>query len=235
VHGPTRILFIHHSVGRYLLRDGAIRDRLRSLDPALVLWDHDYNKVGLTGPDGAPASGAFPVPGDNTDPDGFLRLFAGADNEARHARARALEFDVVALKSCYPNSAIGSDEELQEIKDTYRSLVRSLTELHGVEFVLLTSPPLAPLRTSAAQARRARSLATWLAETTAETAALNVTVLDLFDLLADRDDHRLRKEYRRLLPVDSHPNRRAGQEVGDALAATLAAAASRARTRASAA
>jgi nucleotide-binding universal stress UspA family protein len=226
-----RILLLHHSVGRYLIRDGDLRSRLALGDPPLELWDHDYNKFGLTTATGEKTV-AFPIPGDDTDPPGLLRLFAGDDAEARAAREQALAFDVIAMKSCYPNSGIADEADLEVMMATYRDLLAALAGIGRRQFVLLTSPPLAPLRTNSAQGRRARSVAAWLAGPAAADIP-NVRVFDLFDRLAeppgaDQSD-RLRKIYRRRLPFDSHPNIRAGRDVGPEMIATLQEAARAAR------
>ncbi|MCW2981305.1 MAG: hypothetical protein JWO14_3032 [Solirubrobacterales bacterium] len=230
-----RILFLHHSVGRYLIRDGELRRRLSALrvdDRPLVLWDHDYNQRGIHDGEGRPLGRAFPLPGDDTDPPGLLNLFAGEDEAARLARRQALDFEVVMLKSCYPNSAIRSETELARIKEVYRRLLTALADHPDNQFLLLTSPPLVPLRTNRRQSRCARRLSIWLVR--GVDLPPNVAVFDLFDRLAipertgARAD-RLRKRYRRRLPVDSHPNVRAGEEVAADLLAAIAGAAARSR------
>lgn len=232
---PIRILFIHHSVGRYLIRDGELRQRLSPLradDRPLALWDHDYNQRGLHDGEGRPLERAFPLPDDDTDPLGLLNLFAGEEEDARLARRQALDFEVVMLKSCYPNSAIGSDAELGRVKEVYRRLLTALADHPDNQFLLLTSPPLVPLRTNRGESRRARKLSTWLFR--GVDLPPNVAVFDLFDRLAiperagARAD-RLRKRYRRRLPVDSHPNVRAGEELAPGLVDAIVGAAARSR------
>lgn len=224
---PVQILFIHHSVGRYLIRDGGLRDLLaaqtRLPGVTVELWDHDYNKLGLTDGQGHQLETAFPLPGDDTDPSALARLFAGGDAEAAAARGKMLEFDLIAMKSCYPNSAIRSDADMDALKMVYAGLLGSLSALPGYRFLLLTSPPLAPLRTKGDDGHRARNVADWLV---AEADGIpNVRVFDLFDRLAagraDRHADRLARPYRRLLPVDSHPNVRAGREIGPAVVAKM--------------
>lgn len=232
---PIRALFIHHSVGRYLIRDGSLRRRLSRRPPGgapIALWDHDYNRRGLCDGSGRPLGRSFPLPDDDTDPPALLNLFGGGGSAAEAARRQALEFEVVAMKSCYPNSAIGSDAELARDEDVYRRLLAALAELPHNEFLLLTSPPLISLRTNREQSQRARQLSSWLAHD-AELPA-NVAVFDLFDRLATpaaagAHGNRLRRRYRRRLPVDAHPNVRAGEEVGPELVKAIARAAARAR------
>lgn len=227
-----RVIFLHHSVGRYLIRDGGLRARLADGSPPLELWDHDYNTLGLSDASGTSVGRAFPLPGDDTDPPALLGLFTANDAVTLAARRQVLEFDVVAMKSCYPNSAIGDDAQLASLRSTYQALISALATISGRQFVLLTSPPLIPLRTNSSQGRRARALADWLADTAASGPA-NVRVLDLFDRLAEPMDaaqaNRLRRYYRRRLPVDSHPNRRAGREVAESIVAALQDAARSAR------
>jgi hypothetical protein len=231
-----RILFIHHSVGRYLIRDGALRQRLAAIaaagSPLLELWDHDYNKRGLTDGSGRSLGRAFPLPDDSTDPPALLKLFESEDSAARLAREQVLDFDLVAMKSCYPNSGIDSDAELARNQDIYRRLLESLAVLPRNQFLLLTSPPLVPLRSHRAEGRRARRLAIWLSEEV--ELPPNVSVFDLFDRLAAPDGpraDRLRRRYRRRLPIDAHPNVRAGEEVAPALVESFVRSAARARKR----
>jgi hypothetical protein len=143
-------------------------------------------------------------------------------NEYAPIRKLALGYDAIAIKSCYPNSHIISDEHLEEIKSYYQSIARYFATQPTKQLVILTSPPLVPLKTNAAAAQRARVLATWLATT---NFGKNVTVFNLFDLLAapqtDSQANMLRREYRRWLPVDSHPNARASRAIAPEFVACL--------------
>lgn len=69
------ILFIHHSVGENLIRDGSIREILT--EEGFDFWDHGYNnsKFGLRNEKGNPA-GCYWIPEDNTNPDGLAALFS---------------------------------------------------------------------------------------------------------------------------------------------------------------
>jgi hypothetical protein len=227
-----RIVFIHHSVGRQLLLYGKVREQLAKLstpDCKIELFDHDYNRIGLTGADGQKTGQSFPLPGDDTDPPALAKLFTGAEADVIGLREKILSYDVIALKSCYPNSAIRSDEAERSRMDLYQQLIAAITRIPR-EFVLVTSPPLTPLRTSASQAARASRVARWLA-TDATAGAGNVSVFDLFHHLAEpsgRDAGMLRKGYRRALPFDSHPHERAWQQIAPQFAEALAAAVARA-------
>lgn len=202
-----RALFVHHSVGRYIMQHGGLREQLAAgLGPkqtTIELWDHDYNKFGLSDSAGTALGRSFPIPDDNTDPGGLVKLF---ESRAAPYFDELLSFDLVLAKSCYPNSGIKSSARLDELKRIYQQLFAAVAQCN-IEFVLLTSPPLAPLRTNAQEAARARELAEWLAK---QTPAANIRIFNLFDVLAEADGSRqagmLRKEYRRFLPFDSHPN-----------------------------
>src|SRR5689334_14146151 len=100
--GRLKALFVHHSVGRYIIARGGLRQRLsesasgRGLE--IDLWDHDYNKFGLSDGAGNRLGRGFPIPGDNTDPDGLLELFRQANQGAPFA-TELHSFDLVLTKS----------------------------------------------------------------------------------------------------------------------------------------
>jgi hypothetical protein len=227
-----RTLFIHHSVGRQMLLYGKVREQLAQLsthDRQIALFDHDYNRIGLAGADGQKTGHTLPMPGDDTDPPALASLFTSAGADVIAVREKILAYDVIAMKSCYPNSAIRSDEGEHARMDVYRQLITALTRIPR-EFVLVTPPPLTPLRTSAAQAARASRVAHWLS-TDATADATNISVFDLFHLLAEpdgRDANMLRKHYRRALVFDSHPHGRAWQQIAPKFAGALVAAVARA-------
>src|SRR5437016_5539766 len=117
-----RIIFLHHSVGRILVRDGGVRDLIAQLNKRdgtqHEFWDHDYNQIGLTGPSGEKTGLSFDVPGDNTDPDGLDTLFSQPVHDPPdNALSHLLTFDVIAFKSCYPACAIRSDAQLERYKE----------------------------------------------------------------------------------------------------------------------
>jgi hypothetical protein len=211
-----RVVFVHHSVGRYMLAHGHVRGTLSA--KGIGLWDTDYNKFGARD-DGGNTIVAPPVPDDNTDPDGLLNIFArhsGADEQFIRWLAG---FDLVALKSCYPASNIESDDELLARQKLYDQLV-ALAAGQLSKVVLLSPPPLAPLRTSHQNAARATRLAHWMA--TEMSLPGNITVFDLHSLLAypggQSGDGTLAGQYRRLVPFDSHPNTSGARAAGERLA-----------------
>ncbi|MCA9328136.1 hypothetical protein KC959_00030, partial [Candidatus Saccharibacteria bacterium] len=75
--------------------------------------------------------------------------------------------------------------------------------------IILTSPPLRPTSTSKENAARAKELASWLRR---ENFGNYVSVFDFFSLLSD-DDGCLKKDYRRLIWLDNHPNKRAAKDI----------------------
>ncbi len=193
------ILFIHRSVGQNLLDDGgfalelkaAAKKANKSVDFADI--NNNYDHV---------------VPGADTKPLDYLDYFSRT----------TLKEDLVMIKSCYPNNAIRSDSDLEQLKITYKKLVDAFLNHSKGRLLILTSPPLRPIRTSNGEARRARNLATWL-----EDKSFNerVRVFNFYDLLAEPagsvDANTLKKKYRRLLPWDNHPKKNASQKISPML------------------
>ncbi|MFZ0161481.1 MAG: hypothetical protein WAL50_20820 [Kineosporiaceae bacterium] len=224
---PVRALFVHHSVGGQLLRQGRLRERLAGLatagGPVVELWDHDYNQIGLSDGTGTRLGRAFPVPDDDTDPPGLLRLVQGDGGGAPYL-AELTGVDVLLLKSCFPNNRLRTDQDVTALRQTYQALFDTLGRWPSTRAVLLTSPPLHPRHTSGAEAARARELAAWLLQTPRPD---NVGVFDLFGVLAAPDGSQagmLRRNYRRRFRLpDSHPNDRGAQDAAVALTDYLAA------------
>lgn len=227
---PIRALFLHDSASRRLLTDGNIRTRLGMQGPPvhpIELWDYDYCKHVLHDGDDVPHKHISLLDGEIAGPAAFRRLFRGRDPEARAALLEALEFDVIALGAGHRASTIANDLELYRLKSAYKWLFAALAALPR-EFVVLTSPPLPLLRTEEAKAERARDLADWLAGDIAGWYD-NVAVLDLFDLLSERDGaqaNRLPKRFR-TGPLYSRLNSRGAYVAGLALASAIAVAAER--------
>ncbi len=217
-----RVLFIHHSTGRNLIQEGDVRlhmdqaNATKSLD--LVLWDHDYNSIGLSDTAGDRLGYSFEIPNDNTDPAGLHTLWTTANAARDSILAR---FDIIAFKSCYyPTMSIGSDEELEQYKTWYREIRDVLDQHPSKIFVIMTPPPLLDLLTDDDDAARARAYATWLGSDEFLAGHANLRFFDLYTLMAHPDDgsvhaNRLRQEYERGgTVIDSHPNELANQTVG---------------------
>jgi hypothetical protein len=210
------LLFVHHSVGRRIVAAG-LREQLAAIDPSLQLWDHDYNHVGMTGPDNQRRQGgSLPMPDDNTDPPGLLKLLREAANGGE-LHSKLAKFEIFVLKSCYPNSNLASEAELASSKQTYLDIAEAASRLSQA-VVILTSPPLVREKTTRDNSQRARELADWMASS---GNLESVTVIDLFGALAARSGiflNCLAMPYRGMLPFDSHPNGR-----GSRVAAKLVA------------
>ncbi len=212
----TDVIFLHHSVGRNLIREGRVRERLT--EAGFRFWDHEYNWEGLTRPDGTPAGYSYGIPGDNTDPDGLARIFSQpAFPWPVNAFSGLLQHEVIIVKSCFPNSHIQSDEQLQEIQGHYLRMRERMDRFPHHLFIIVTSPPLNPAETVPEAAARARALSRWLQSDEFLAGHPNLAVLDLFGLLAEDDPaapdfNMLRAEYRE--GTDSHPSRLANETVG---------------------
>jgi hypothetical protein len=208
---PTHIIFLHHSCGHNLIEQGDVREGLTQLGYAF--YDHGYNGDGLRLADGSYTGTNFDVPGDNTDPDGIAAIFAQPlhdppDNTFSHL----MQYDVIAFKSCFPTSNIGSEEQLEAYRSHYRS-VRDRMDQHPERiFIVVTQPPQVPGASNAEEARRARALADWLASDEFLGGHPNVFTFDFFGHLAGSENF-LRPEYR-FDDYDGHPNQRANREIG---------------------
>jgi len=217
----VRILFMHHSTGANLVRDGGVREGLTAL--GYEFWDHGYNDEGLSDGDGLATGRTFGVPDDNTSPDGWAAVFAQEPTSPpANAFSYMLEFDVIAIKSCFPASNITDDEMLANYEAWYLA-IRARIDLHPDKlFILFTPPPLVPNETEPGNAARAQRWAAWLSSDSYAGGRRNLAVFDFFHLLSD-DQGFLRREYR-LDAWDSHPNEPANRSIGPLLVDFLDAA-----------
>lgn len=212
----TDVIFLHHSVGRNLINQGGVRERLT--EAGFRFWDHDYNWEGLTRPDGTLAGYSYGIPGDNTDPDGLARLFSQPVFPwPVNAFSGLLQHEVIIVKSCFPNSHIQSEEQLREMQGYYLKMRERMDRFPNHLFIIVTTPPLNPAETTPEAAARARALSRWLQSDEFLAGHPNVAVFDLFGLLAEDDPtapdfNMLRAGYRE--GVDSHPNQFANETIG---------------------
>jgi hypothetical protein len=218
----TNVIFLHHSTGKSLIAQGDVRALLA--ERGYAFWDHDYNTVGLTRPDGTRTGTSYDVPelnpgtrgGGNTDPEGLALLFAQpAHDPPDNAFSRLLQHEVLIFKSCFPNSAIKSAEMLEQHRAWYLGM-RDVIDQHPDKiFILLTTPPLHPAGTTLEHAARARALSNWLRSDEFLIGHPNLFVFDFFGLLADSETNMLRSEYQiDSDTADSHPNALANQTIG---------------------
>lgn len=212
----TNVIFLHHSTGRNLIRQGGVRERLTAA--GFQFWDHDYNYEGLIRPDGTRTGYSYGIPDDNTDPDGLAQLFSQRFCPwPVNAFSGLMQHEVIAFKSCFPVSRITSDEQLAQYK-TYYHQIREVMDRHPNRiFIVVTPPPLNPATTDAETAARARAFANWLKSDEFMAGHPNVFTFDFFDLLAEGDPaapdfNMLQVAYRE--GEDSHPNQLANQAIG---------------------
>lgn len=214
--GFTNAIFLHHSTGRNLIRQGEVRERLT--EAGFQFWDHDYNYEGLIRPDGTRTGYSYGIPNDNTNPDGFARLFAQrVYGFPLNAFSGLMQHEVIAFKSCFPASRITSDEQLAEYKAYYLNIREVMDQHRDRIFIVVTPPPLNPAATDAETAARARAFANWLKSDEFLAGHPNVFTFDFFDLLAEGDPSApdfdmLRAACRE--GEDSHPNQLANETIG---------------------
>lgn len=208
------LFFLHHSTGLNLLNQGHVRQLVIDYNTQhgthFVLWDHDYNAIGLTDPRGLKVARCYNIPNDNTDPVGLHELWT-TSNSARDSILA--NHQVIAFKSCYPNSDIYTDAMLAQYKTWYLE-IRDELDLHPDHvFLAMSPPPLHPCRTTLASADRARAFADWLGSPAFLSGHPNLRYFDLFNALAEPRDapgrNVLRAAYCNTLDcptADSHPN-----------------------------
>jgi hypothetical protein len=230
--GGTKIIFLHHSTGRLLIQLGGIRKLLHAKNKIeganYEFWDHDYNKIGLSGPLGNRLKISLEIPNDNTDPNGLDDIFSQpVHSPADNALSNMVLFNVVITKSCFPNSAIKTEAQLDRYKFHYSHIRETISRFPNIMFILLTQPPLIPkpfpgypdsASTNIEDALRARKFSNWMKSNDFKNGSSNIFVFDLFDLLAEpetatKNANMLRHGYRSFLGFDSHPNYRANRVI----------------------
>jgi hypothetical protein len=229
----TNVIFLHHSTGRNLIRQGGVRGRLT--EAGFQFWDHDYNYEGLTRPDDTRAGYSYSIPDNNTDPDGFVQLFAQRVYQLPlNALSGLMQHEVIAFKSCFPASNITDDGQLEQYKTWYLRMRKVMDCYPDRIFIVITPPPLNPAATDAETAARARDFASWLKSDEFLAGHPNVFTFDFFNLLAEGDPlapdfSMLRASYRE--GEDSHPNQLANQTIGPLFADFIVEAAQTYRAR----
>ena len=219
--GFTNVLFLHHSTGRNLIEQGNVRALFT--EAGFDFWDHDYNDIGLTRPDGTRTGYSYNIVNDNTDPDGLADLFAQpVRGWPINAFSSLMQHEVIIFKSCFPVSDISSQAELDQYKRYYLG-IRDVIDRHPDRiFVALTPPPLVPESTTPENATRAREFADWLKSDEYLDGHANLVTFDFSELLAEDDPSApdygmLRTEYRPGIEGDSHPNALANETTGPLL------------------
>jgi hypothetical protein len=215
----TNIFFLHHSVGQHLIDEGHVRQLFR--EAGYNLWDQGYNQEeGQRSPSGERLSHIYYVPHDNTDPNGLEIIFnQPLFDLPLNTFSGLMQHEVIIVKSCFPNSQITSDEELEQYKTWYRNIRASFDQHPEKLFIVVTQPPLNPAVTSPEAAQRARQLADWLTSDEFLAGHDNLAAFDLFDLLAESNPNSpkfnmLRVDYRPTEGNDSHPTKPANELIG---------------------
>jgi len=229
----TRILFIHHSTGGNLIKEGNLRQKLTSVDPAVELWDHNYNLFpvftrllahithlrGLSDSKGRYTGKDYNITLSNNSPKEYAEIFSRDPNDK--TLTSILSYDVIAFKNCYPTTRIKSDKQLIDNISEFTKIRDSVERFPKNQFILVTPPPARRETTNASQALRARQMVSVLNSLMFAHGIKNLHIFDLFNLLADTDGY-LKKEYCRRIPWDSHPNRAANAFIAPLFATYLA-------------
>lgn len=202
-----KLLFIHRSVGHHLLEQGRLRDHL---DTEVQLDDYDNNLGILTQSDGTTTTNSISMPGNNTNPDNLVAFF-------QQWPGILDSYDTIMLKSCYPNSHIKSEEQLEEVKAQYQAIFEAFAA-HKKQLIVLTTPPLRPLLTNQNEAKLASELAYWLMASATKTGARVFDLHHAYAEMSGKHQGMLKREYRRVLPWDTHPNRIAHEATAPQLA-----------------
>ncbi len=181
-----KFLFIHHSCGANLLRDG-LREALRKNN--YLVNDASYGTEIAQ----------------KTDPPDFVRTFGELFEKVMTWRLpKGERYDIVAFKSCYPACNIRDERMLESYKSYYRTIMKRFRQNPNVLFIPFSPPPLVPAATRPERAKLARKFANWLKDEYSYQA-WNVWAFDFFGVLADPETDCTRAEYRRN-ERDSHPN-----------------------------
>lgn len=199
-----KVLFIHRSVGQGIISKGNVRTLL---SPDIKFDDFNHNTTTLTRHNGEVIHDVLPEIGEDTRPEDIERMFASWP-------VLLDDYEVIAIKSCYPNSRIKNSEQLAEIKDVYMHIIEHVSA-HGKQLLILTTPPLRPRFTNNVEISHADDLAAWLMMQVSD----KVSVFDLRHLLSKNGV--LKPEYRSWFPWDNHPNRRGYKASAEALAGIL--------------
>ncbi len=208
-HCHTRLVFIHHSVGRNWLLEGELKARLIAMGIGV--------QSATRGSEVGQETHIHHWPGKFRDDMDDIIWF---DAYSEGHRSDRYENDIIMFKSCYPNSDIGADGgDTGDAYDPERTLANYRAAFDGLrevfaeypekKFIYVTAPPLVPSKTTPENAARGRRFNDWLKNEYAvdyadKTNLENFSVFDFFAVLAD-ENNVLKKEYRRS-DINSHPN-----------------------------
>jgi len=229
-NNKKNILFIHHSTGGNLLSQGEVRKLLIAKSDDVAFWDHGYNlypslllskilgpitfRTGLSDPKGRQTSEDFDIVISNNSPREYAEIFNREISDP--TLSKILKFDTIIFKNCFPTTKIESDEQLEEIIEYYKKVKTGVERFPEKTFVVFTPPPVRAEVTKPESAKRARKLADWMNSTEFISTSSNLKVFDFYSLLADlkgENANMLRRDYVPLIYLDSHPNRKANQQI----------------------
>lgn len=229
----TKVLFIHHSTGGNIIKDGRLRDLLEQENSDIELWDHSYNLfpifpglvakftnfTGLTDPQGKRLMMDYNIVLSNNSPKEYAEIFSRQPSDS--TLAKILSYDVILFKNCFPTSNIKDDGQLEQYKRYYVQIRESLKKYSTKKFVLFTSPPLRKEVANPITSGRARALAEWLKSPEFLSDTQNLKVFDLYGELAESQGEykdTLRRDFVGPIFLDSHPNKKANIHVAQVLA-----------------
>jgi hypothetical protein len=211
------ILFIHHSVGHALIRDGKLRQIFS--EAGFAFWDHGYNDPysGLSDEKGGRA-GCYWIPDNDTTPFGLAKLLNMNPKKDNAIKKILQNHDMIMMKSCFPANKIMKDDHIKDVsnphrrsiynyKRHYQSIAEVARRYPDKMFIIITTPPLHPEVTTREEAIRAKQIADWLISNEYLGNHRNLLVFDLFSVLADEKTYMLQASFQ---PDEeggnSHPN-----------------------------
>jgi hypothetical protein len=223
-----KILFIHHSTGGNLIKEGKLRNKLKLLDSKIEFWDHSYNFFpllanfthlkGLSDNNEKITGTDYNIVVSNNSPKEYADIFSRDSNDS--TLRQILNYDLIAFKNCYPTTRISTDQQLENDIKYYKIIRDNLKKYPSKQFVILTPPPARKETTNIINSKRAKKLVDWLNSKEFSQDISNIHIFDFYSLLADENGF-LKNEYTRLLPWDSHPNRKANKFIAPIFASYL--------------
>ncbi len=235
-YAGDNVMFLHHSTGRYILRDSGVRSILTAATDAkgatVEFWDHDYHSgntyTGIIDPDSTVyKEWSYGWEANDITPSGYETIFC---HDSAFRDSLFSRHDVIVFKHDHGTGDIPDQAAL----DQYRQLALSYRDVFDQHpeklFVYLSGPPRRPEDSPGLDyADRAREFYDWLGSPEYLNGHPNLVFFDLFDILANPDDpsdperNLLRMEFR-INPEgssDSHPNNLANLTVGPLLSDLL--------------
>lgn len=203
-----KALFIHRSVGKHLMHYGKLRFRLNAKN--IEIDDYNNNTGTLTHNDGRSEISTTLIPGNDTTPSNLDDLFKKWNKTLN-------DYDLIIIKSCYPNSRIKDKEQLEQIKGHYQNIIKACAA-QNIRLLILTTPPLRPSSTNNTEVKFADALATWLMR-----QANNNSQVFNFRKLLTNNRGMLKASYRHWsIPWDNHPKAKAHRVISPLLVKYIA-------------